>query len=59
MCPSTEGVKIVKTLAINLLTSIDLPNINPCSTKMCFHIHSGDYLGTFYSFRNSCGELKL
>ncbi|MPC36194.1 hypothetical protein E2C01_029641 [Portunus trituberculatus] len=23
MCPSTEGIKIVKTVAINLLTSID------------------------------------
>ncbi|MPC14389.1 hypothetical protein E2C01_007154 [Portunus trituberculatus] len=23
MCPSTEGIKIVETLAINLLTSID------------------------------------
>ncbi|MPC73583.1 hypothetical protein E2C01_067917 [Portunus trituberculatus] len=27
-------------------------------TRTRFHIHSGDYLVIFYSFRNSCGGLK-
>ncbi|MPC80198.1 hypothetical protein E2C01_074770 [Portunus trituberculatus] len=67
-----EGVRIVKALAMNLLTSIDSSQhpvtyivkppspctINSFSTLTRFRIHSGYYLAILYGFRNGFTNCK-